>query len=289
MSHQCGLGSGKRDRFWRIASNSLLLCSGRGFARLLFQRAGMSEMRKSQVVWVQSLLGLLLVTLIPGWVRAESSIASPVPEDARVSSESIAQSSKYDPVPTYQKTRPNWAMELAGSLQAFGSNSKIVGKNDSRIRAIQVHFEYQPAFLQSLGVIGIGPNAAFYPVSSPGSVTQSQTLTRGVFGLYSYGAHARYQARFFREQPIVPTAGLGLGSLHYKLSSGLKGSVSSRDTFIGAMFLLNVLEPSAAAEFYVNQGVSRSYLVAEYHTITGDDSVLSLDGRSLYVGIRIEF
>ena len=191
----------------------------------------------------------------------------------------------FDPrVPGYQRARPQWAVEVAGSLSALGGSPSIPNLGTSKIRATSIAFEFQPAFFQSLGVLGFGPSISAYPVL-PGTTL----VNKGFLSLVSGGGQVRYQARFFREQWIVPVVGYETQYFHYRLASGSTGNFTMNGPFFGGMLLLNVLDPSTAAEFYVDSGVSRSYLVAELRTSTGHDDNISIDGRSFYLGVRVEF
>jgi hypothetical protein len=185
-------------------------------------------------------------------------------------------------IPIYQRVRPQWAIEIEGSLSALGGNPSIPNIGSAEARAVLLQFEYQPALIQSAGILGLGPVAALYPMSTTG-------ITNGTLGMYAIGGQARYQARFFREQPIVPMGGYELEYLSYRLADGRSGSFINKGLFFGAMFLLNILDSDAAAEFFVNYGVCRTYLVGELRLSRGGDSVITLDGSSYYAGLRFEF
>jgi hypothetical protein len=186
-------------------------------------------------------------------------------------------------VPLYQQLKPLWGMELSGSLKALGRSSDIPFLTDGKIRAACFKFELQPSFFQKLGVLGFGPSIHLYPVSPIGQVT------RAAIGLWSIGSQVRYQARFFREQPLVPYAGYGVERWYYRFVDGSQGRFFAKGPYLGAQFLLNFLDQETAAEFYVNSGVLRSYLVAEIKTLQGSDDLVQLVGSSYYFGIRFEF
>lgn len=194
------------------------------------------------------------------------------------------ESTQFDSrIPLYQQLKPDWGMELSGSLKALGSSPGIPNLASGKVRSASLKFEYQPSQLQSLGVFGIGPTLNLYPVSPIGQVT------RAAIGIGSLGGQLRYQARYFREQPIVPYAGYSVERMSYRLVSGSKGNLVAKGPFFGALFLLNFVDSETAAEFYVNSGVLRSYLVAEIKTLVGSDSLIQLSGRSYHFGIRFEF
>jgi hypothetical protein len=87
----------------------------------------------------------------------------------------------------------------------------------------------------------------------------------------------------------VPTIGYEYQYLTYALTTGPQGAMPLSGPVFGAMFLLNVLEPTSAAEMYVEQGISRSYLVAEFKSLQGNDANLSISGQSFFFGLRFEF
>ena len=186
--------------------------------------------------------------------------------------------------PAYTLTRPTWGIQFTGALKAFGGNDLITGQAGVPTRAFQVSGEYQFPFLQSLGVLSMGPTVGTYPIF--GSITKDPVSVMEV------GGQIRYQLRFFREQPIVPIAGFQFEYLNYHFTSpspsGMSGALMATGPTFGGMFLLNWLEPSAAAEIYVDNGVSRSYLLAEARILSGTDTNLSLSGTSLFFGLRLE-
>ncbi len=221
---------------------------------------------------------------------AEPVTAEPPPVTSiSVAAESAAEKPKIDPrIPMYQQLRPRWAVAMTGALKSLGNAPGIPGFDDSRTtapnsaRAIRLQIEYQPAVVQKYGVLGAGPSFTLYPISPLGS------LTRTIGGMWSVGGQLRYQLRLLREQPLVPYAGYGAEALSYTLSSGPRGRFTVRGPFFGGMFLLNFVDPSAAAEFYVNYEVKRSYLVVELRTMEGSDGTITLGGQSLYFGVRCE-
>lgn len=214
----------------------------------------------------------------------------PPPSDpAPLASETAAEKPKIDPrIPMYQQIRPRWGVSMTGALRALGKNPAIPGFDGSRttdpssVRAIRMQVEYQPTAVQKFGVLGAGPSFTIFPITPAGS------LTRTFAGLWSVGGQVRYQLRLLREQPLVPYAGYGAEALSYTLSTGPRGRFTVKGPFLGGMFLLNLVDPGAAAEFYVNYEVTRSYLVVELRTMDGSDGTITLSGQSLYFGLRCE-
>ena len=113
----------------------------------------------------------------------------PEPEIASAPSETSAE---FDPrIPRYTLERPQFGVEIMGSGKGLGSaSSSELGA--SRVRALSIQMEYQPRFLQKVGVLGFGPSITFYPVTKVGGVTASN-LARPVTGIWSVGGQVRYQ------------------------------------------------------------------------------------------------
>jgi hypothetical protein len=228
----------------------------------------------------------------PPTETAESS-SSPPPADAPViepprdaseaRAESVIRARREKWVPAYQLARPAWGISVTGSLQALGGSGIALEQGEATARAAEIQAEYQFPFLQAIGVISLGPSVSIYPMTPSGTVTASPA------SLWAVGGQIRYQARFLREQPIVPMVGYEAQRLAYRFNDGAAGSTIISGPAFGAMFLLNILEPSSASELYINQGVSRSYLLAEYKTLAGTDGTIDIGGASLFFGLRFEF
>jgi hypothetical protein len=207
--------------------------------------------------------------------------------------ETSARFTGFDRVPLYQLHRPEWGVELAGSLQGFGKEAQIAGDvSDLKVRGVGFQFDYQPRFLQAIGVIGLGPSFGAYPVT-PASDTYAAATAH-----WYVGGQVRYQARFFREQILVPMIGYAFEYMSYRYKAvhapggdlpGESGRLLLQGPVFGAWLLLNWFEPSAAADMFVNNGVSRSYLVAEMRMLQGADINVDVPGEALFFGLRIEY
>ncbi len=192
-------------------------------------------------------------------------------------------------IPLYQYTHPHWGFELAGSYNSLGGQNLVTFQTETA-KALSIQLEYQPEFLQSLGVIGLGPSLSTYPIFG-------YAVTSHALALWSVGGQIRYQARFFRQQPIVPIAGYSVEYFTYRFqpsadfpsASAPSGNFILQGPVVGAWLLLNIFEPSAAASLYTDYKISRSYLVAELRSQTGGDSNISITGNSFYLGLRFEF
>ncbi len=215
---------------------------------------------------------------------APTPAVEPVPEQPKAIAGSTRKSARDYSVPYYQQKRPQWALELAAAARSgFGSEGRIAGSGSSGVRSFQILGEYQPLWFQSAGVLGLGVSAGLY------STDPSNQVTRNLAGLLSYGAQARYEAKFIRNQWVVPTVGYASEWVKYSLQSGASGTVQAGGIFYGAMVLLSAFDEASAAEMYANLGVSRVYLLAESRSREGTDANLTLSGRTYFFGLRFEF
>ena len=187
-------------------------------------------------------------------------------------------------VPFYQQKRPRWALELsAAGRSALGSSSAVSTADPGGIRGFQFQAEYQPEWFQALGVLGVGVSGALYLTSPAKAVTDS------LAGLLSYGYQFRYQARFIRNQWIVPFAGYRGQWVRYGLKNDVSGTLGANGAFFGGMILLSAFDEGSAAELYANMGISRVYLLAESRSFDASDASLTLSGSSYFFGLRFEF
>ena len=214
---------------------------------------------------------------------SEPGPSTPTPVSEAPEAVSIAKEARTSRAPRYTLTRPAWGVSVTGSLKALGGKDLVASQGGNSTRAIQISAEYQLPFLQSIGVISLGPSVGIYPIFPIGQTTES------ALGIWEIGGQARYQLRFFREQIFVPLAGFEVQRIAYTLQSGAAGSLIATGPLFGGMLLLNPLEPSSAAELYINHRVSRSYLVGELRGLSGSDAQISFSGLSVFFGLRLEF
>lgn len=205
-------------------------------------------------------------------------------EEKPIQKPSLAELRHKHRVPAFHNLKPNWGFQLAAGFKAFSNNKIVESQSDeTRIYAATLQIEYQPSFLQAIGVVGLGPAISIYPN------TPSNELTTAATSIYSFGGQVRYQARLFREQFIVPMVSYHWELFNYRFKDANSGRFMINGASVGLWVLLNAFEPSAAAEFYADQGILRSYLVAEYRDFFGSDDLVSVEGKTYYFGVRIEY
>jgi hypothetical protein len=218
------------------------------------------------------------------------------PSSPASGSESGTSTTKWDrKIPAYDRENPTWAFELHGSGQALGTpiksaqldtNNNPTGvTEDNSIANFGFGFDYEPKFLQSFGVVGLGPTFNSYIAQPAGD------LTKGPLSIYSLGFSAQYQLKFMRGQPVVPFVGYEYQEIRYSFQRGddTNGWTGSSGLTFGALILLNWMEPSAAFTLFAETGIRRSYLVVELKNLQAGLNLLSSDGDALYFGIRLEY
>lgn len=172
--------------------------------------------------------------------------------------------------PYVQTARPKWALELTGGFALPGGSFAMGG---GALRA-----EWQPPWTQAGGILSIGPALDY---------------TLGLLG-GGIGGVIRYQARYFRNQPIVPFG--GYTALCYISSTSLADPTAQLSAslvhgpFVGGQIFLNFFDQDAASEFYVDFGILRSYLIAEVRFLQGIAAGLpTANSPTYYAGLRFEF
>lgn len=187
-------------------------------------------------------------------------------------------------IPAFEYTRPKWGTQISGVGSALPYNGSEASLAQNGFWGLSFQMDYQPPFLQSIGVLAIGPTLNLYPTT-----TRKNSLVKHAFGVWSPGAQVRYQFKYFRSQPLVPIVGYSAEWVQYSLPDQGRGRFLARGWTAGLAFLLNVLDMNSAGGFYVNYGVSRSYLIAEYKRMEGGDDAFKTSGGSAFLGLRIEY
>lgn len=213
----------------------------------------------------------------PSREESEQAKISP-PESEEATSRAAAEIRQ----PAFTRMRPAWGVQLGGSMNAFGPESRFNSKASKSFRAAELTFEWQPQALQSIGVFSLGAVFRGYPE------LPKQEHTPAQLSFWSVGALARYQARYWIEQPIVPVASVSYEYLNYAVS-GSSGRTPLMTSSLGGMLLLNTLEPSGAAAFYANYEVQRTYLLAELRKASQVAGKVKIAGTTYFFGVRFEF
>lgn len=197
---------------------------------------------------------------------------------------SYASANDYDPrVPPHYYYRPQWAVSLNASPRA------LPNFGDYPVRGFSVLFEYQPRFVQKIGVISLGPSITVYPVSNPSDVSNNGQITSNVWSIWSVGGVFRYQARWFQNQWFVPTVGFTLDRISYRPKEGSSSVSIQKGPVFGLMLLLNAIDPDTAASSFADPGLVRSYLFAEMKRPTSDGAELVARSEVYQFGLRLEF
>jgi hypothetical protein len=182
----------------------------------------------------------------------------------------------------FQLLRPSLSVHLEYSLNALGGSDVSAGQRVAS-KGISMAAEYDPPFIQKIGVLGIGPVISLYPL-----IPASPSITNNYFSIWSAGVQLHYQARFFREQILVPEVGYDFERLSYHLQNA-QGGFTVSGPMLGLYLLLNPFEPSTAFDFYTDSGALRTYLTAEIRTLKGSDANINVSGTSSFFGLRVEF
>lgn len=215
-------------------------------------------------------------------------VAEPVEEGPRASAAGTSERRWERGVPRYEQERPNFAFQITSSLQAFGASQPFEDEDGEvvkyDIRNFGLGFDYQPAFLQDVGVLSVGATLNIYPVAPQGG------LTEGPLDLWAAGFIAKYQARYIRGQWVVPYVGYETQFLNYKFQDDFVGSgtTTMSGPLFGALLLLNWMEPDAAFHLYSDTGIKRSYLFAEWKNLTAGEGSFTMGEPTLYFGLRLE-
>jgi len=186
----------------------------------------------------------------------------------------------------YNRERPAWAFELAYSPSGLGNGGGLPGATGTETRAVRgltTQIEWQPPWIQAIGVLGLGASLQYYSELPQGDLIPSGSH------LWSAGLQARYQLKFFEGQWVVPMGGYSIERVQYKLDSGT-GFFLARGPFAGVMLLLNPFEPSVAGEAYASMGIKRTYLVGELRLREGNSSSgVAIRENAIFAGIRSEW
>ncbi len=204
-------------------------------------------------------------------------------------SDSVSEKQWVRGIPRYDQERPTIGFQISYSPNAI--NDDLTATNEVNVPEtytmshLGLALDWQPKFIQSIGVVALGVSGNIYPVAPLDGITD------GGLDIWSVGVSAKYQAKWFRGQWVVPYAGYETQYLNYKTNTieiGSGNTMLSGPVF-GALLLLNWMEPRAAFELYDNTGIKRSYLFAEWKSLSADtEAQFSTNQASLHFGLRLE-
>lgn len=243
----------------------------------------------SVMTWVTALtLVFLSASLLPSFGSVATAqtpvprdkIIPPAPSDEDDVFENDYLEQSYERgVPIHQQIRPSWGFQFATAVRPVRSGQGVLQNESFQNRTLAISAEYQPLHAQRYGIFGLGPSLVL-GIPFPDKMRIS---------LYGAGAQFRYQARFLREQWVVPTFGMEALYLRYYLKTQDRGGMFAYAPSVGAMFLLNRLDEETAASFYQDSAICRSYLIASAEFLRGSAPRVFLSGTGLYVGLRFEY
>jgi hypothetical protein len=223
--------------------------------------------------------------------KLQSTFQWPGPNDRNPAStelpQQIGQSNALSNERNYEyEMRPSFGIQFMGSAGAFGNSVISPAQQGVRSGAFLVQLEYEPRFLQSLGVFSIGPSVGLYPTL--GNTPSGEKVTSNAFSIYGFGGQARYQFHYWNDQFFVPYVSYEAQRVHYSINEGGRGDLTIAGGSAGIGLLLNRLATGEARGFRDSFGVSRSYLIVEGKNLTGSDQNVKVSGTSLYFGFRFE-
>lgn len=220
-----------------------------------------------------------------------SSAEESAPGEISASDEPAMRSTKkWDrSIPPQDRGHPHFGVDVHAFLAAIGTpeTTQVLGNmtTDISLRNLGMAFDWQPQVIQDAGygVLAIGPTANLYFVDD---------ATDSKLSIYSLGLSLKYQFRYMRNQIVVPFVGYESQVIRYRFSdaTGLgSGQTKAAGPSFGLMVNLNWFEPPAAHTFYSEDGIRRTYLLAEVKRLTTEEEALSALANALYFGLRMEF
>lgn len=180
---------------------------------------------------------------------------------------------------------------------------------DSRRFMIGLEVDWEALHIKHLGSFGVGGWIGYTKASGTAFVTKTGLPSAEETSLWVMPFAALAFARFdviARETfvPIVPYAKFGVGSSLWQATNGRGTVVADKDQTLGrghtngliyalgAMVMLDFLQPQTAKTFRVEQGVNHTYLFAEW-TVTsfnglGQSSALRVGDSTWNLGFAFE-
>jgi len=182
----------------------------------------------------------------------------------------------------YDKHRPNFALGLGGVLGGQGTYINNKGQEERlKMHSFDLSAEYQPAFLQGMGVLGVGPTVGLPQMTY-------DSATKEVQNAYYFGGQVRYQFRYVRGQVLVPMISYMYQRWNLVTTNGTD-EFSVHGPAAGLWLYLNFLDNQTAKDLYQGYGVARTYAYFEVRKLEGSGVRTRIFGVTYNTGIRFEF
>jgi hypothetical protein len=179
--------------------------------------------------------------------------------------------------PWYQIAKSSWSVGLRVGLDDFPSST---AQGD----LFQITGDWVIPW-QALGVFSIGPQFAILNLREPVVGTIQDPLN------VMLGATLRYQLKFMKNQPIVPTGAVSWDYYRLKSAFPVAPYATGNGISFSAGVLLNLgwIDRETAKEAFQSLGMTRAYLSAEVQSTAFQNTVFSRDALFYLFGIRFEF
>lgn len=199
------------------------------------------------------------------------------------------------PAPPVAPPDPHWSVALGAGyfVPAVEGFSDQFGSRGGWMPAVALSY----ALLPSLWVHG---EAGYWAVKGfvRGALTGRASADQERFSLIPLTAGLEYQARFSRDQFLVPFVGAGYRRTAYRLAvdgdEDIRGGANGWVARSGIDLLLNTLDPLSASSLYDEYAIARTSLRFEAQWskvnapgIAGDD--IDLGGKTFLAALRFEF
>ncbi|MCM2279471.1 MAG: hypothetical protein NDJ89_15455 [Oligoflexia bacterium] len=184
-------------------------------------------------------------------------------------------------------TSARFGLEITAGTSGFGTQQFETSAGGLPFTKKPLRTQFDVHLLESIGVVGVGPSLEYY-FTEVADGYRTAGAVPGVTKAVAVGAQARYQARYFEWQTLVPMISYSFEKLNYRLSDGARGWADAKGLTVGAWLYLNALDRATAASFRRELGVSRTYITFERRTLLGADERIALSGSSYQLGMRFE-
>jgi hypothetical protein len=217
--------------------------------------------------------GLFIMTMFTAGVLAFSSVRA-----EELDPDYIIDRPEYqDGSPWYQTATSSWSFGFRAGVNRFPApraNGDLY----------QLTWDWILPW-QSIGAFSIGPNLAlFNPELTPAAISSSPLNLMA-------GVTLRYQAKWFLNQPVVPTASVAWNYHRLKSAFVVAPYATGSGVSVAAGLLLHLgwIDRHTAKEAFQSLGMTRAYLSLELEKTNFQNQVFSLDALFYLFGVRFEF